>query len=340
MPQIRADVPKMNLTQLLPIRHGEQEDLPTEFRITGSGKSAISLILNYLRTNDFLKDKNSTILVNPWMGQWVYHTISNFGRPIYNPKEDSRVVYLYHQYGYEQNMSAILDYISNTNKLIIEDDAHGLKFENDIQIIGTKYSEYSFTSPSKFVPSPPIGIVRSSNLDFLNFVEMEQKVLKKKYVYKNAISKYRFEKMQRDSKKRDQISQINFGKLYSSYPYIHNATQAATGALSQLRTEWNIRTSRELSVYSTLGHEFLPLITNNDKNKAHLKLPVFLSERQQEKLFAIDQGWRKSKFSFDKNRNILDSRYVDAICLPLGSHVSNQIFEQSVNQILEVICGN
>ena len=137
-------------------------------RFVGSGKAAIGLILSYLSFKGILKNKMNQIYVPPWMGTWVYSAMMPYAFPVLESK-DTKAIWVYHQYGFPQDMDRLRDFASSRKMVIIEDCAHAYGSKYHKQLLGT-FGSYSLYSFSKFTYCFSLGGVWGRDPEFSSFV--------------------------------------------------------------------------------------------------------------------------------------------------------------------------
>ena len=100
------------------------------FRFLLSGKLASSLILKYLIKKHNINPKLNEILVPKFMGFWVYSNIQQNIQVSTKFSEDTKIIWLYHQFGIPQIID-VKNFAEENKLLIIEDCAHVLKANLD-----------------------------------------------------------------------------------------------------------------------------------------------------------------------------------------------------------------
>jgi DegT/DnrJ/EryC1/StrS aminotransferase family len=131
----------------------------------GSGKAAIALVLDYLRTKGVLRHKMAPILVPPWLGTWVYAQMLSYGFPTIGTDADAAVVFCYHQYGFPQNMDRVLDIAKSKKMVVIEDCAHAARSFYKGHWLGS-LGDYGIFSFSKFTFCFALGGITSGDPEF------------------------------------------------------------------------------------------------------------------------------------------------------------------------------
>ncbi len=143
-------------------------------RFLVSGKLATSLIIQYLIKENDINPKLDEILMPKLMGTWVYSSILQNIQAGTIFSKDTKILYLYHQFGIPQR-SEVKKFAEENNLLIIEDCAHVLKANTDngkSDILNSNYSIFSF---SKFIDCEPLGALNSYDQNFLKFIDKEIK---------------------------------------------------------------------------------------------------------------------------------------------------------------------
>ena len=146
---------------------------PGFFLSTSTGRSAMFLILNYLKTTGIIKDKNTTILVPKWLCTSVVHLARKHCSPILSTDHSPKMVLVYHQYGFPQDMDEIMDHCDRMNITIIEDCAHAYEGYYKGKRLGT-FGSASIFSFSKIFPSIWGGGLATQNEDLYDFAQKKQ----------------------------------------------------------------------------------------------------------------------------------------------------------------------
>ena len=173
MKKIMLDPSPSFKTLILP-KYGSSESnndkIKNNFRYCSSGKSALASILAYLRYSGVLKDKMSTVLVPQWIGYEVYKTMTEYCFPTLKKDSDPKVMIVYHQYGFPQDMERILEYSDSKKIILIEDCAHALDSNYKDNRVGS-FGDFSIYSFSKFVYCHALGGVGFKDSEFSHFFQ-------------------------------------------------------------------------------------------------------------------------------------------------------------------------
>ena len=89
--------------------HQPSAEFFKDIQLTGSGKGALAIILQYLYRKEIIQNKLAEVIVPDWLGYWVYNQIQSFAFPAKKYSERTKAIMVYHQYGFPQDMDKILD---------------------------------------------------------------------------------------------------------------------------------------------------------------------------------------------------------------------------------------
>lgn len=311
-------------------------------RIVGSGKSGISLYLSFLSKSGFLRNRFDEVFCPPWMGSWVYSTMTEFAYPSLTHSSNTKVIHMYHQFGFLQDIDEILNFAQDKKLAVLEDSAHLLGIEGLKLNFGIEGS-FSVFSPPKFIPSLPIGIVQSSNSEFLDYVDAAKNQTRGLGAFSNALTRVRVDhRLSKSSSKSLEYvrnTQRIASKLYSTYPYIPNETKFARAQLNQLIPEYSLRALRLEKLYNAIPIEFLPKINSRYTEKVPFKVPVQINSTQFNVL-AKSSFQKEANFGqvhFDFNQNMVKPLYKKAVCIRIQGGVSDSQFEMQISEIKKAL---
>ena len=94
-----------------------------------------------------IKNKLDEILVPDWIGYWVYNQMQPFAFPAKRFSERTKVLFVYHQYGFPQQMDKILEFANHKKLIVVEDCAHALDSYYQGKPLGSMgdFTIYSFS---------------------------------------------------------------------------------------------------------------------------------------------------------------------------------------------------
>jgi len=127
--------------------HQPSAEFFKDIQLTGSGKGALAIILQYLYRKEIIQNKLAEVIVPDWLGYWVYNQIQSFAFPAKKYSERTKAIMVYHQYGFPQDMDKILDFARDKKLIIIEDCAHAIDSSYKGKPLGTfgDFTIYSFS---------------------------------------------------------------------------------------------------------------------------------------------------------------------------------------------------
>lgn len=147
------------------------DDAPLErFEYMGSGKAAIAAALVFLRETGVLPDKMAPVLVPKWLGYPVYQTMLEQAFPTTEPASGAKVLLAYHQYGFPQDMTRVLEYADFHKLVLIEDCAHAFDSELRGRRLGT-FGDFAVFSYSKFAFCGALGGIASKSEAFADMLD-------------------------------------------------------------------------------------------------------------------------------------------------------------------------
>ena len=312
--------------------------------IVGSGKSAITLSLGFLRELGILKTRMALIFCPPWLGSWIYSTISNKAFPTLEFSAEVKCLYVYHQFGFIQDIEFIKNFAQDKKIPVIEDSAHLLGFKDGI-LNFSLLSDFALASPPKFIDSPPIGIIQTENKAFHEYIKDTQRNTNKLIVSRNRLASYLIDrKMDLAFRNNTYIKNIEnlsreSSRLYSSYPYIHMSSRSAHNRLVLLLNEFELRKKRLKDVYDVIPHSYLPDKSKLVDHVTPFKIPVKMTDKQ---VLIINQSTKAQELglvplNFDFAQNMLKSSYSKAIAIKIHSQITNKEFAEQVSFILGIL---
>jgi len=339
-----SDGPLLNLTTLPQFSFPKDTDriLTENQRVVGSGKSAIVLALSFFKSQGYLNNRFAEIFCPPWMGGWVYSCMNEFAFPAQYFSENTKILYIYHQFGFMQDVDYLRDFALSKGLVVIEDSAHQLRF-SDRKLNFATIGEIALHSPPKFISSFPLGVVQSLNQDFLSFVDTAKKDGSKIDPWINAIARWKLDqRLQSDHRfsipyamKTQKIA----SRLYSSYPFTPNSTMLAENSIVNLLPEYEQRFLRLREAYRALPNELLPMLSQHNKDSVPFKIPVKLSDSQIAKIL-IGKYQSHLEFNsvhFDFKQNMLRPAYEKAICIRIHSGITDMQFDLQISEVLRAL---
>jgi len=299
------------------------------FRFVGSGKAAISLIFRYLAEEKNYNPKYDEVLVPKWMGNWVYSQIHQVAFPSPSISKNTKVIFLYHQFGIPQIINNIIEF-SDENKLtIVEDCAHVLEGSYKTHSIGN-IGDYTIYSFSKFIECGALGGVASTTEPFLKYIDDKIKY-SPRYIKDLSACILKYISLVG-------INESHSSKIWNMYYSLCNFSyrplkKAIKKVRNQIESEKKIRSSRLNQIRKELSSSEV-LSYDTGENYVPFTVPLVITGKkitEIQKKF-MQHGFFINKVKFDINRNMLNSDYKNSLMLDIGSK------NESFSDHLEIIC--
>lgn len=286
-----------------------------------SGKAGLNHVFSYLRSTKVLADKNSPILVPPWLGYWVYNALRPHGFPVLHDDPAIKAAVVYHQYGFPQDLDEIKDACSRRGLVFIEDCAHALGGTYKGRPLGADGLAGVF-SLSKFFPSLISGAVRSGDAALRAHVAARENAGSRALGLLSFAAKLASQKTDAPESIAHRLNEA----AYAGYPYSRRVPWAGkVCSLPGLRGELDLR-RRRYALYRELlpGYDELQRL---EPDAVPYVVPLIhpkkdVLERMAAALRAMDVG--TGVYQFDANRNLFNARYVSCLWLPVHGGVAEE----------------
>jgi len=294
----------------------------SRLKYLNSGKSAISLLIEYFKFKGRIKDKNGSIFIPKWVGSPVYQEIAGSAIPSTSPEIAHDIYLMYHQYGFSQDIQKYISSMRSEKSIIVEDCAH--RIEGPVLNENQTEYQYSIFSFNKFHFCMLLGGIDTNDLDFhawLNSVpkKFESSILLN--LFKIADEFLVHSKNFDDGDPLLRVRKMTFS-IYSSYP-------KALG-ISVAMHEKNIdrELNRRKGIYSYFAEKFGPAeilpnswVTTYCPYAIPIKGPLEFLREIQSTLQTIEI--RAPINHFDFNLNNLDPAYEKSLILPCHSQLTD-----------------
>ncbi len=313
------------------------KDVLDKIQFVGSGKGAISLVLRYLSEKKVLVNRLDEIMVADWMGYGVYNQMQPHAFLAKKGSERTKAIFVYHQYGFPQNMEAIMKFAKTQKLVVIEDCAHALFSAYKGKRLGT-FGDFAVYSFSKWVFCFALGGVTSKFKDFHAFAQKTISRTPFLVTFLKDAAKFLYERSRFSSSRRFHM----YANLLSdaSYAFYKEALLPSRRALrlleSKIGSEIDVRAKRyqyflEKTNGLALSHSFeregiVPYI-----------IPVHCPEKKNKEIVdALSKiGVETGVYNFDMNRNMLSPRFVPCVLLPCHSGIPEELFKNALDLILK-----
>ncbi len=307
----------------------------------GSGKAAIAIILEYLRSTNELPNKMAEIIVPSWIGNPVYHQVNWFGFPTLRPSDRSKAILVYHQYGFPQNMGRLVKFATERDLVLVEDCAHAPKSEYEGKRCGSfgRFTVYSF---SKFSFCYALGGVGYTETAFEEYVN--ESCSKSSTVPRVLINTLKFVDDANLSRKVpllvDQISVIR----KAAFGVYGDSRAPSMRAISMWKNKRNAELRHRIRLYT----EFLDQMRSlgvcshlETKGVTPYVIPIRFDENKMSLLVnELEKiGIRTSINHFDFNRCLLEPDFRKTVLIPCHSEISDSRFAQIMGLVSDVVKG-
>ncbi|MDB3920179.1 DegT/DnrJ/EryC1/StrS family aminotransferase [Candidatus Pelagibacter sp.] len=293
----------------------------TKFNFTSSGKSSIKVIFDYLIDKKNINPKYDEAFVPKYMGTWVYSQLNHVicSNPVLT--DNTKIIYLYHQFGIPQKIDEIFNQIDSKKFIIIEDSAHTLggRYKNyDLGTVG----DYTLFSFSKFFNFSMLGGLHSVDVNFIK--ESKIKINKSKnsiYYLLNILHFINF------FCKKDSFSEeIVMSLAYSLYNFSFKPRQHFIYLLKKkIKNEINLRIDRLKLVRNELrSYDLLNYDTSEDLYAAWAIPIIFNSNEKTHEISSKlkDYNLEMKAMNFDVNRNLLKTNYKKSLLIDISAKES------------------
>ncbi len=318
---------------------GARSDPFQTLQLVGSGKGAITLILKYLAEKGIIQNKLDEILVPDWLGSWVYSQMNPFIFPSKRFSERTKIIFVYHQYGFPQDMDAILAFAREKNLVVIEDCAHALEsyYKNQKNQRAGFMGDYSVFSFSKWFFCFALGGVRGENADFADFVKKELSKVPFGITFLKDFAKWLYETsiFSRSAKLRA-FSNALLDMSYATYGIALKPSHSAQ-KLFEAKRNFEIMVRQRRYREFREATDYLGICSHLEKNGVTpYIIPIRVAASKTE---SIIQALRKTGvetdvYHFDINRNMLSPQFVPCIWVPCHGGITDEGFKA----IIKLIC--
>jgi dTDP-4-amino-4,6-dideoxygalactose transaminase len=296
---------------------------------TSSARASVSILMNYLLNNRLLKDNSQMILMPKWICNCFTQTIRNYTNPVLSYNTDVKMVLVYHQYGFPQDMDEISDFCDRKKIMIIEDCAHAISGSYKNTKLG-RFGYASVYSFSKFFPSIWGGGLFTNDEKLYTWSSNSENIVNKKSFSLFAhISKYQINKnslnLKISNKKKDYWNYLNT-LLYPGFKDMQKNN-------SLVKTIVNQYIKKDILKKRVENYNFILKYFKNTQLFSKLEteniypyvIPLLEKEEKLSKLniFLNDNGIKTGIYHFDENRNIFNPDFKRCIWLPVHEKVSN-----------------
>jgi hypothetical protein len=314
-------------------------DVFAGMKLVGSGKGAIAIILKYLKEKGVIINKLDEVMVPDWLGYWVYNQIQPFAFPAKKFSPRTKILFVYHQYGFPQDMDKILEFAQDKKLVVIEDCAHALNSYYKGRPLGS-LGDFAIYSFSKWFFCFALGGVKAKHEDFYNYADnLIKQTPAALTLIKDSVKFFHergaFSRRQLGKKYLDYLLAMS----YSLYGDALKPNRAATGLLAA-------KAAKEVDVRQKRYRYFLDKM-NGLGICDHLEtegitpyvIPIICSETKNEKILQALKAKNviTGLYQFDINRNLLSPNFAPCVWVPCHGGISDELFFDLTELIIKII---
>ncbi|PIT86860.1 MAG: hypothetical protein COU33_00840 [Candidatus Magasanikbacteria bacterium CG10_big_fil_rev_8_21_14_0_10_43_6] len=309
-------------------------DIQKDVVYTFSGKSALSLVLHYLRSIGKLENKSAEIFVPQWLGYWVYMTMHKSCFPSTSLSERTRGIMVYHQWGFPQDMEYISSFCKEKELFIIEDCAHSFLSFYRGQRVGT-FGKAAIFSFAKFFPSIVGGAVLVEDIQAQKYMTsrimeehmpaLAERTLRHRMVYDIDPSEDNRVELERNYAVYDKLLKM---------PDVSRSIveqEIANGAIEVRRRNYNL--VKEAFGALDYAEELFSL------DVIPWVIPLFFTEGVGEKVVKAlrDKHIESGIYAFDINRNMIKPNFKHCVAIPCHQGVDSEMMSNMIHIIKHAI---
>jgi len=303
------------------------EKIYNEIIYTGTARSALSIILDFLKIENIITNKNSEILVPQWMCTSLYQSMHKKIFPTLTPSKNTRGVMVYHQYGFPQDMDVIMDIAEQRNWFVIENCSNVYESYYKGRKLGS-FGLATIFSFSKMFASILGGALFTKNKDLIDLAKEKLKTennfilsrlahvsrifsSKDSYNFWNQIQEMAYNRIDTMGK----ISNISHKIINRELKNGAMQQRQKNGAMQQRQKNYHLLLEmfKDYDYFEGLEIQVVPYV-----------VPLIAKEKQLE---VIKNKLRSSNiftdiYHFDVNRNLLNPNFKKCIWIPVHQGIS------------------
>jgi len=336
---IIREVEKPHLKDLIKKPERQLEEFLPGVKVIGSGKGAIAIILKYLIEKRIIRTKLDEAMVADWIGYWVYNQIQSFVRPTKRFSDRTKVIFVYHQYGFPQNMDKILEFANDKKLIVIEDCAHALASCYKGKPLGSM-GDFALYSFSKWFFCFALGGVKSKFEDFSDYVDKSISGTPFGLTTIKDLAKFLYERSEFSKNKIfKKYANLFLSMSYSLYSDAIKPSRLAKSLLRfKLEKEINVRQKRYYNFFDQTKD--LGICDHLEKEGiTPYVIPIRCSESKNKTLVRAlhDKGIMTGLYYFDMNRNLLAPKFEQCVWIPCHSGISDKDFSEIIDTVIKTL---
>jgi dTDP-4-amino-4,6-dideoxygalactose transaminase len=305
--------------------------MPGEKIYTGTGRAALRIILDYLKDNGQLQDKNSQLLVPAWLCYSTLFIVRKVCFPVLTSNKNIKGVLVYHQYGFPQNMNEIMNIAAEKNWFVIEDCANVYESYYKGQRLGS-FGVASIFAFSKVFSSLQGGALVSQNNELIAFAK--KAVSSNDWGLSMIAHLSRFMTEGKQSPFWDKIQEMAYARIDSAKKISRLSINIIGKELQNNAMGVRKKNYQFLLDYFSSENFFDGL---EREGVVPYVVPLIANQNQITKIreALLSSGVKTDIYHFDVNRNILNPKYVKCVWIPVHQGIN----EAGMTMICEKIKG-
>jgi hypothetical protein len=137
---------------------------------TNSGRVSLRIILDFLKSQNKIENKNSEVLIPKWICTGVVNSMHKVCFPSLNVSKETKGILVYHQYGFPQDMNSIMKIANDKNWFVIENCVNVVESYYKGKLLGT-FGNASIFSLAKMFSVPQAGALYSKDFNLLKYAQ-------------------------------------------------------------------------------------------------------------------------------------------------------------------------
>ena len=314
-------------------------DIFAGIKLVGSGKGAIAIILKYLKEKGVIVNKLDEVMVPDWLGYWVYNQIQPFAFPAKKFSARTKILFVYHQYGFPQDMDKILEFAHDKKLVVIEDCAHALNSYYKGKPLGS-LGDFAIYSFSKWFFCFALGGIKASPPDFYDYADnLIKQTPTTLALIKDSVKFFH---------ERSTFSRRQLGKKYldyllaMSYSLYGDALKPSKAAIGLLTA----KAAKEVDIRQKRYRYFLDKMSGlgicdhlETEGITPYVIPIICSEAKNKKILQALKAKNvvTGLYQFDTNRNLLSPNFVPCVWLPCHGGITTEQFSDIADSVFKII---
>jgi hypothetical protein len=308
------------LKGMVPTEGNILEDKYAGIAYTNSARAALRIILDYLKLQGQISNKNAEVLVPQWMCMSVSMSMHKICFPSLSVSNKTRGLMVYHQYGFPQNMDEIMPIAEQNNWFVIENCVNVFDSSYKGRRLGT-FGLAGIFSFAKMFPLPIGGALVTENSDILRYANESichghNSFISNVWLLSRIINEF-------GDNHFGQKMQVMAESLISTTQSIPSISlniarkEIRDGAMKDRQENYHFLLDyfKDYDFFQNLERNIIPYV-----------VPLIADEHVLQKIKAkfLASGIWTDIYHFDINRNILNPNFKKCVWVPIHHGVSRE----------------